>query len=90
MPPSSGQGGLLRYTYDPRNPTTYAGAGWLNMRKDGPRSQRDVEMRSDVLVLTSEPFEHSFDVVGNVRATLFMRCSAPECDVVARLCVVRK
>jgi len=88
-PPTTEEACALRYVYDPRTPTPYAGGGWLNFRKDGPRPQRRIERRRDVLVFTSEALRESADLVGVVRATLHMRCSAPECDVLARLCVVR-
>jgi len=88
-PPAPGSGDQLRYVYDPKDPTPYVGGGWLNFRKDGPKEQRALELRKDVLVITSEPFDETCDLVGVVKATLFMQCSAPECDVVARLCIVR-
>ncbi|CAJ1336103.1 unnamed protein product, partial [Effrenium voratum] len=45
----------LSYSYDPRDPTPYAGDGWLNLQRDGPQDQREVERRQDVLVLSSAP-----------------------------------
>lgn len=83
------EGPALQYVYDPRTPTPYAGEGWLCLRKDGSGEQRMVERRSDVMVLTSPPLEKELEVVGNVRASLYMSCSAPECDVVVRLCRVQ-
>ena len=53
-PPTTEEACALRYVYDPRTPTPYAGGGWLNFRKDGPRPQRRIERRRDVLVFTSE------------------------------------
>ncbi|CAJ1429710.1 unnamed protein product [Effrenium voratum] len=79
----------LSYSYDPRDPTPYAGDGWLNLQRDGPQDQREVERRQDVLVLSSAPLEEQLEVVGEVTVSLFLSCSAPECDVLARLCVVR-
>eukprot|EP00931_Biecheleriopsis_adriatica_P066653 TRINITY_DN40959_c0_g1_i1.p1 TRINITY_DN40959_c0_g1~~TRINITY_DN40959_c0_g1_i1.p1 ORF type:complete len:686 (+),score=120.76 TRINITY_DN40959_c0_g1_i1:23-2080(+) len=81
----------LSYRYDPADPTPYAGAGWLNLRKDGPQDQRPLETsrHEDLLLLTSSPMQEELDVVGEVSVVLFASCSAPECDLVARLCVVR-
>mmetsp|Transcript_115667 Transcript_115667/g.327045 ORF Transcript_115667/g.327045 Transcript_115667/m.327045 type:complete len:670 (+) Transcript_115667:267-2276(+) len=79
----------VSYTYDPTNPTPYAGAGWLNLRKDGAKEQRDVELRDDVLLFTSPLVTRSMDIVGPVRTVFHVRSSASECDFVARLCVVR-
>lgn len=81
--------GHLQYLYDPADPTPYLGNGWLNLAKEGPRDQRDVEARSDILLLTSLPLKKTFDVVGNVTASICVSSSASECDFVVRLCVVR-
>lgn len=81
----------LSYTYDPKDPTPYAGDGWLNLQKDGPQEQRGLEASrtKDLLLLSSEPLEEDLDIVGEVSVSLSVRCSASECDVLARLCVVR-
>eukprot|EP00434_Breviolum_minutum_P010799 symbB.v1.2.009524.t4/scaffold606.1/size182035/14 len=75
--------------WPPPDPTPYAGDGWLNLQKDGPQEQRGLETSrtKDLLLLTSDPLE-SMEIVGEVRVSLHVRCSAPECDLVARLCVV--
>ncbi|CAK0826497.1 unnamed protein product [Prorocentrum cordatum] len=52
--------------------------------------QRALERhRRDVLVWTSAPLRDAVEVVGEVRASLYVGSTARECDVVARLCVVR-
>jgi len=87
---SSPSAGTLGYVYDPKDPTPYVGNGWLNLQKDGAQDQRAFESsRSDVAVLTSVPLEQPCELVGDVTATLFLSCTAPECDIIARLCVVR-
>ena len=108
--------GLLKYTYDPTDPTPYAGDGWLNLQKDGPQDQGSFESSrlQDVLVFTSAPLEQPLEIVGEVSASLtlgwldggscrgvlgagiiarelhlrFLSCTAPECDIVIRLCAV--
>jgi len=90
LTPAAGPDSLaLRYIYDPKDPTPYEGSSWLNLQKDGPADQSTIEGRRDVVVLTSEPLEEDLVVAGEVTATLFMRSSAKQCDVVARLCVVQ-
>eukprot|EP00439_Symbiodinium_sp_Y106_P073108 s3300_g13.t1 len=86
-----GEAGALSYVYDPRDPTPYAGDGWLNLQKDGAQDQRSFESSRlrDVLVLTSAPLQQPLEIVGEVSATLYISCTAPECDIVVRLCAVR-
>lgn len=89
-PHSQGEAIVLSYMYDPASPTPYIGGGHLNLLREGPRNQRNLEVRNDVVVVTTAPFTETVDLVGIVKATLFMQCSAPECDVIARLCIVRR
>jgi putative CocE/NonD family hydrolase len=51
----------------------------------GPRDQREVELRRDVLVYTSAPLAADHDVVGTVRASLSVSSSCPETDFSAKL-----
>ena len=48
-----------RYTYDPENPVPTRGGAVLYAaaETEGPRDQREIEERSDVLVYTSEPLK---------------------------------
>jgi putative CocE/NonD family hydrolase len=50
-------------------------------RYAGPREQREVERRGDVLVYTGEPLAHDTEVTGTVRVTLTVASSAPDTDV---------
>ncbi|CAE7217001.1 cocE [Symbiodinium sp. KB8] len=86
------EAGALSYVYDPKDPTPYAGDGWLNLQKDGAQDQRSFESSRlrDVLVLTSAPLQQSLEIVGEVSATLYVSCAAPECDIIVRLCAVRE
>jgi putative CocE/NonD family hydrolase len=54
----------------------------------GPRDQREVEDRRDVLVYTSEPLSTDLDVVGTVQATLAVSSSSHETDFSAKLVIV--
>jgi len=51
----------------------------------GPRDQRSIESRPDVLVYTSPALKSPLTVLGSVYATLFAASSAPDTDFVARL-----
>ncbi len=75
------------YAYDPRNPVPTVG-GALLMHPNfpsGPRDQRAVEQRSDVLVFTSAPLDQPVEVTGPITVTLFAATDARDTDFVARL-----
>jgi uncharacterized protein len=78
------------YLYDPRDPTpTVGGGSFLPGRSvganAGPRDQREVETRSDVLCYTTAPLERPLEVTGPVEAVLHVSSSAPDTDVTAKL-----
>ncbi len=76
-----------RYTYDPADPVpTHGGALLLSPEfLPGPRDQRRVEVRPDVLTYTSAPLERDLEVTGPVRVELWACSSCPDTDFVARL-----
>ncbi|WP_375768154.1 CocE/NonD family hydrolase [Archangium gephyra] len=76
-----------RYRYDPANPTPSLG-GALLTREAGPRDNRALESRPDVLTYTSAPLEKDLEIIGPVQAELFVRSSLPHTDFFARLCDV--
>ena len=51
----------------------------------GPVDQRGVEKRKDVLVYTSKPLKKDLEVMGPVRAVLFVATSARDTDFTAKL-----
>ena len=51
----------------------------------GPRDQRPVERRSDVLVYTSKPLKHDLEVTGPVQAVLYVSTSVSDTDFTAKL-----
>ncbi len=75
------------YRYDPADPTPSVG-GALLTREAGPRDNRDLEQRPDVLTYTSTPLEKDLEVIGPVRAELFVRSSLAHTDFFVRLCDV--
>jgi len=76
-----------RYDYDPEDPVPTLGGPILMaaIHGSGPRDQRPIEGRPDVLVYTSPGLESPLTVLGSVYATLFAASSAPDTDFVARL-----
>jgi putative CocE/NonD family hydrolase len=75
-----------RYHYDPADPTPAVGGAAMN--NGGPKDQRAVEARSDVLVYTSVVLDHDLEVIGPVQAELFVQSSLEHTDFFARLCNV--
>ena len=77
-----------KYTYDPTNPAPTIG-GPLCCDGDhlapGPRDQRKVEERRDVLVYSTAPLEHDLEVTGPVRLDFFASSSAVDTDFTAKL-----
>ena len=51
----------------------------------GPRDQRSVENREDVLVYSTGPLERDLEVVGPVTADIFVKSSAVDTDFTAKL-----
>lgn len=77
----------LRYTYAPQNPAPTLGGRELSIPA-GPRDQRAIESRSDVLVFTSAPLEKPLEVIGRVKAVLYVASDALDTDFIVRLCDV--
>src|SRR5262249_20117541 len=78
------------FRYDPRDPVpTMGGASylpgvWLGVNA-GPRDQRQIEGRQDVLCYTSEPLDEPLEVTGPVELVVAFSSSALDTDVVGRL-----
>ena len=79
--------GESSFRYDPADPTPSVG-GQLLSPEAGPRDNRAVEARPDVLLFTSPPLQAPLDVLGPVRATLHLRASRSHAHVFVRLCDV--
>ena len=75
------------YRYDPADPTPAVGGNSLGAAM-GPKDNRALEARPDVLVYTSAILEHDLEVIGPVTASLYVRSSLQHTDFFARLCVV--
>jgi uncharacterized protein len=77
-----------QYVYDPANPVPTRG-GALCCANDllvaGPKEQRDIETRNDVLVYSTEPLAQDLDVTGPVSVELYVKSSAMDTDFTAKL-----
>lgn len=78
------------YLYDPRDPVpTVGGATFLPGLfagvNAGPRDQREVERRADVLSYTSAPLTEPLTVIGPVELVLHASSSARDTDFTAKL-----
>ncbi len=77
----------LAYRYDPANPVPTFGGANLNIEK-GPKDQRRVENRPDVLLFTSSILDEYMEITGPVKVTLWASSSAADTDFTAKLCDV--
>jgi uncharacterized protein len=76
-----------RFRYDPADPTPAVGGSSLSSNS-GPRDNRALEARADVLTYTTTPLENDFEVIGPVFAELYIGSSTEHFDVFVRLCDV--
>jgi putative CocE/NonD family hydrolase len=76
-----------RYRYDPADPTPNVGGAILS-RAAGPKDNRALEARPDVLVYTSGAIGHDLEVIGPIQATLYVQSSLGNTDFFVRLCDV--
>ena len=76
------------FVYDPANPVPTVGGPLccdsLHLAP-GPRDQKDVEARPDVLVYSTPPLEADLEVSGPVTLDLFAKSSAVDTDFTAKL-----
>ena len=76
------------YLYNPATPAPTVGGPLccdeVHM-EPGPRDQRSVENRDDVLIYSTPPLARDLEVTGPVTATLFVKSSAVDTDFTAKL-----
>jgi uncharacterized protein len=76
------------YVYNPANPAPTIGGPLCcdaEHMEPGPRDQRSVENRDDVLVYSTGPLQRDLEVTGPVTAVLFVKSSAVDTDFTAKL-----
>jgi hypothetical protein len=77
-----------QFVYDPANPApTVGGPLCCDARHlaPGPRDQRPVEARSDVLVYSTPPLDRDIEVSGPVSVELYAKSSAVDTDLTGKL-----
>jgi len=79
--------GIDKYTYDPNNPVPTTGGNNCcgTPTAAGPKDQRAVESRSDVLIYTSEVLRNALAVAGPVKMKLFAETDGPDTDWMIKL-----
>jgi uncharacterized protein len=75
------------YHYDPADPTPAVGGTTLS-RNSGPKDNRELEARADVLVYSSALLYRDIEVIGTVQAELYVKSSLDYSDFFVRLCDV--
>jgi putative CocE/NonD family hydrolase len=81
-----------QYVFDPANPVPTIGGPLCcdgSHLKPGPRDQRPVEARDDVLVYSTPPLAADMEVTGPVTLELYVKSSAVDTDFTAKLLDVR-
>ena len=76
-----------RYRYDPADPTPAVGGSSLS-QNSGPKDNRTLEARPDVLIYTTAPLDRNVEVIGPIKAELYVTSSLEHTDFFARLCDV--
>ncbi len=76
-----------RYRYDPADPTPAVGGSSLSMNS-GPKDNRALEARADVVSYSSAVLDRDVEVMGPVRGEFYFRSSLEHTDLFARLCDV--
>src|SRR4051794_1533806 len=77
-----------QYIYDPANPVPTVGGPLCCDSKHlapGPRDQRAVEARNDVLVYSTPPMSEDTEVTGPITLELYAKSSAVDTDFTAKL-----
>ena len=74
----------LTYIYDPTNPVPTIGGQNLNLPA-GPYDQTSIEIRSDVLVFTSDVLTEPYEATGPIIARLFTSSDCPDTDFTVKL-----
>jgi hypothetical protein len=77
----------VSYKYDPENPVPTIGGANLTIAK-GPKDQRPVEDRADVLLFTSRKLRRPVEITGPVTVKLWASSTAADTDFTAKLCDV--
>ncbi|HDP34921.1 MAG TPA: CocE/NonD family hydrolase [Candidatus Hydrogenedentes bacterium] len=86
-PDPPGEQSFLEFVFDPADPyPTWGGANLLPNLVSGPYDQRKYSAtRNDLLKFASAPLKEPLEIVGKVKARLFVSSDAPDTDFTAKL-----
>ncbi|WP_079528849.1 CocE/NonD family hydrolase [Halobacillus hunanensis] len=76
-----------QFTYNPEKPVPSNGGGTLydGVNTTGPRDQRTIENRDDVLIYTTAPLKEPIEVTGPIKVRLWASTDAKDTDFTAKL-----
>jgi len=83
-PELSSHDGQATYQYDPQNEIPTAGGHNLFL-ESGPKDQRAIESRKDVLVFTTNKLKEDFEVTGPITVVIYFKTDQIDTDLVLRL-----
>jgi predicted acyl esterase len=75
---------IYSFESDPENPVPTIGGRNLFL-ESGPKDQRLIEDRKDVLTFTTKPLTEDLEVTGKIVVKLYFSSNAPDTDVAVRL-----
>ncbi|MDO9553917.1 CocE/NonD family hydrolase [Rhodonellum sp.] len=76
------------FQYDPMDPVTSYGGNVCctgNAVQGGSFDQQEMEMREDILVYTSEPFEEGVEISGFIESKLFLSTDVKDTDLTIKI-----
>lgn len=79
--------GTRQFRYDPADPTPTVGGQLLGLSA-GPKDNRRIESRPDILIYTGQRLDHDLDLIGEVSARIVVRTEHDDADVFVRICDV--
>ncbi|MCH2154648.1 MAG: CocE/NonD family hydrolase [Opitutales bacterium] len=88
MPEAAGEV-FMGYTYDPNDPVPTLGGNIMRSEVRGPRDQRVLDDRTDILRFVTESFETKMEITGPLVAKLHASTDGPDTDFMVKLVVVR-
>jgi predicted acyl esterase len=77
--------GSVGYVHDPRNPIQTLNGNYMPPTQYGPRDQRHLDQRDDVLLFTSAALEAPVEITGQPWVELYVSTDAPDTQFVVQL-----
>jgi len=90
----SNERSIDKFTFDPENPVPTKGGANIHFAFFGEmlgiRDQRQIEKRNDVLVYTSNALKSKLNVLGKIKAHLYVSTDADDSDFTAKIVEVKE